>query len=208
MPSTRAVLEARQGAAASLEVSGLSTDPTTVAYAQMSWTLAYTAAPGRTARRGLGDGRGSPPRRLPPAAHRLPQNAPAGRLFAISPVAVDLYAVGVHWALGDAGAALDAGENLQPEQFPTAERKARPHRRDTARLTPVRGTDAHPHRGRGRGAPLERLRPAALRPVPARRRVPGWSASATPVTRVCVAGSVAIFGRRSLRSPSWVDRRP
>lgn len=56
---------------------------------------------------------------------RMPQVAPPGRLFAISPAAVDLYAVGVHWALGDAGAALDAGKNLRPEQFPTAERKAR-----------------------------------------------------------------------------------
>ncbi|MEU8576425.1 hypothetical protein [Streptomyces asoensis] len=59
------------------------------------------------------------------AARRLPQVAPPGQLFAISLAAVDLYAVGVHWALGDAGAALDAGKNLRPEQFPTAERKAR-----------------------------------------------------------------------------------
>ncbi len=59
------------------------------------------------------------------AAHRLPATAPAGRLFPISPAAVDLYAVGVHWALGDAGAALEAGKNLRTEQFPTAERKAR-----------------------------------------------------------------------------------
>jgi len=31
----------------------------------------------------------------------------------------------VHWALGDAGAALEAGKDLRPEQFPTAEGKAR-----------------------------------------------------------------------------------
>ncbi|MFJ9212481.1 hypothetical protein [Streptomyces sp. NPDC102264] len=59
------------------------------------------------------------------AARRLPQTAPAGRLFPINPAAVGLYAVGVHWALGDAGAALEAGKDLRPEQFPTAERKAR-----------------------------------------------------------------------------------
>ena len=59
------------------------------------------------------------------AARRLPQVVPPGRLFNLSPAAVDLYAVGVHWALGDAGAALEAGKNLRPGQFPTAERKAR-----------------------------------------------------------------------------------
>ncbi|MGW1185709.1 hypothetical protein [Streptomyces drozdowiczii] len=59
------------------------------------------------------------------AAHRLPPQAPAGRLFPISPAAADLYTVSVHWALGDAGAALDAGQHLRPERFPTAERKAR-----------------------------------------------------------------------------------
>jgi hypothetical protein len=59
------------------------------------------------------------------AARRLPDVAPTGRLFTISPAAVDLYAVGVHWALGDAGAALEAGKNLRAEQFPTPERKAR-----------------------------------------------------------------------------------
>lgn len=43
----------------------------------------------------------------------------------MSPAIVDLYAVRVHWALGDASAALEAGKNLRPDQFPTAERKAR-----------------------------------------------------------------------------------
>lgn len=59
------------------------------------------------------------------AARRLPAATPAGSLFTISPAAVDLYAVGIHWALADAGAALEAGKNLRPEQFPTAERRAR-----------------------------------------------------------------------------------
>ncbi|MFH8411195.1 hypothetical protein ACH4FX_41465 [Streptomyces sp. NPDC018019] len=61
------------------------------------------------------------------AARNLPQVPPAGRLFPITPAAVDLYAVGVHWALGDAGDAPEAGTNLHPGQFPTAERRPRMH---------------------------------------------------------------------------------
>lgn len=76
--------------------------------------------PGRAAHLGPGDGRGGPPRRPPPAPVRSTR-----RLLVVSPAAVDLYAVGVHWALGDAGAALDAGKNLRPDHFSTAERKAR-----------------------------------------------------------------------------------
>ncbi|MFJ8158811.1 helix-turn-helix domain-containing protein [Streptomyces sp. NPDC094468] len=103
-----------------LEASGLRTEAAAAAYAQMLCTLAYTAA--RAGQRSEALAMTEEARR---AARRLPQVAPPGRLFAISPAAVDLYAVGVHWALGDAGAALDAGKNLRPEQFPTAERKAR-----------------------------------------------------------------------------------
>ncbi|MFD0319358.1 helix-turn-helix transcriptional regulator [Streptomyces flavalbus] len=103
-----------------LEASGLRTDAAAAAYAQMLCTLAYTAARGGHRNQALAMAEEA--RR---AARHLPQAIPPGRLFAISPAAVDLYAVGVHWALGDAGAALDAGKNLRPEQFPTAERKAR-----------------------------------------------------------------------------------
>ncbi|MGW2911277.1 helix-turn-helix domain-containing protein [Streptomyces asoensis] len=103
-----------------LETSGLRTDAAAAAYAQMLCTLAYTAA--RTGQRSEALAMTEEARR---AARRLPHVALPGRLFAISLAAVDLYAVGVHWALGDAGAALDAGKNLRPEQFPTAERKAR-----------------------------------------------------------------------------------
>ncbi|NJP99029.1 helix-turn-helix domain-containing protein [Streptomyces zingiberis] len=107
-------------AAADLEASGLRSDAAAAAYAQMLCTLAYTAA--RGGRRAEALAMAEEARR---AAGRLPQVAPPGRLFAISPAAVDLYAVGVHWALGDAGAALEAGKDLRPGQFPTAERKAR-----------------------------------------------------------------------------------
>ncbi|WP_240660035.1 helix-turn-helix transcriptional regulator [Streptomyces sp. WAC 01529] len=107
-------------AASAVEATGLRTDATASAYAQMLCTLAYTAARGGHRAEAL-----SMTEEARRAAHRLPAAAPAGRLFPISPAAVDLYAVGVHWALGDAGAALEAGKNLRPAQFPTAERKAR-----------------------------------------------------------------------------------
>ncbi|WP_329165626.1 WbqC family protein [Streptomyces sp. NBC_01267] len=48
-------------------------------------------------------------------------------LYQASAPVLDLYAVGVHWALGDAGAALEAGRDLRESQFATAERKARMH---------------------------------------------------------------------------------
>ncbi|MER7224267.1 helix-turn-helix domain-containing protein [Streptomyces rubradiris] len=107
-------------AAARVEATGLRTEASTSAYAQMLCTLAYTAA--RGGRRTEALAMTEEARR---AARRLPASAPAGRLFPIAPAAVDLYAVGVHWALGDAGAALEAGKDLRPAQFTTAERKAR-----------------------------------------------------------------------------------
>ncbi len=107
-------------AATEVEAAGLHTDASAAAYAQMLCTLAYTAARGGQRAEAL-----AMTEEARRAAHRLPATAPAGRLFPISPAAVDLYAVGVHWALGDAGAALEAGKNLRTEQFPTAERKAR-----------------------------------------------------------------------------------
>lgn len=107
-------------AASEVEATGLRTPASSAAYAQMLCTLAYTAA--RAGQRTDALAMTEEARR---AARRLPDVAPAGRLFPISPAAVDLYAVGIHWALGDAGAALEAGKNLRAAQFPTAERKAR-----------------------------------------------------------------------------------
>ncbi|MGC9442016.1 helix-turn-helix domain-containing protein [Streptomyces sp. WG5] len=107
-------------AATVVEATGLRTDAAAAAYAQMLCTLAYTAA--RGGQRSAALAMVEEARR---SARRLPGSPPPGRLFPISPAAVDLYAVGVHWALGDAGAALEAGKDLRPDQFPTAERKAR-----------------------------------------------------------------------------------
>ncbi|MFJ4684723.1 helix-turn-helix domain-containing protein [Streptomyces sp. NPDC088789] len=109
-------------AAAQVEATGLHTDAQAAAYAQMLCTTSYTAA--RAGDRGQALSMIEEARR---AARRLPAFPPDGRLFRISPAAVDLYAVGVHWALGDAGAALEAGHDLRAELFPTAERKSRMH---------------------------------------------------------------------------------
>ncbi|GAB2784146.1 transcriptional regulator [Streptomyces daliensis] len=107
-------------AAARVEETGLRTDAASAAYAQMLCTLAYTAARGGQRAKAL-----AMTEEARRAARHLPLVAPPGRLFSISPAVVDLYAVGIRWALGDAGAALEAGKNLRAEQFPTAERRAR-----------------------------------------------------------------------------------
>ncbi|WP_328923088.1 helix-turn-helix transcriptional regulator [Streptomyces griseoaurantiacus] len=107
-------------AATDVEATGLRTDASAAAYAQMLCTLAYTAARGGQRAEAL-----SMVEEARRSARRLPGTPPPGRLFPIGPAAVDLYAVGVHWALGDAGAALEAGKDLRADQFPTAERKAR-----------------------------------------------------------------------------------
>ncbi|MFE4829919.1 multiprotein-bridging factor 1 family protein [Streptomyces sp. NPDC056672] len=109
-------------AAADVEATGLRTGAQAAAYAQMLCTLAYTSATAGQRNEALA--MTDEARR---AARGLPDMPPQGRLFHISPAAVDLYAVGIHWALGDAGAALEAGKSLHADQFPTAERRARMH---------------------------------------------------------------------------------
>ncbi|MCL7382532.1 helix-turn-helix transcriptional regulator [Streptomyces sp. 35G-GA-8] len=105
-----------------VERTGLRTPAQASAYAQMLCTTSYTAA-----RAGDRDQALSMIRDATRAARDLPQDPPQGRLFLLTPPAVDLYAVGVHWALGDAGAALEAGRGLRAAQFTTPERKARMH---------------------------------------------------------------------------------
>jgi hypothetical protein len=104
-----------------LEATGLRTPAQSAAYAQMLCTTSYTAA--RAGDRELALEMIQDAKK---AACRLPEHAPTGA-FPVTPAAVTLYAVGVHWALGDAGAALHAGRSLTPEQFPTAERRGRLH---------------------------------------------------------------------------------
>lgn len=109
-------------AATQVEATGLTTPAQAAAYAQMLCTASYTAA-----RAGDRDQALTMIREASRAARALPRQAPAGRLFPITPAAVDLYEVGVHWALGDAGASLQAGRALHPDKFPTPERKGRMH---------------------------------------------------------------------------------
>ncbi|MDR6980726.1 hypothetical protein J2X68_007468 [Streptomyces sp. 3330] len=144
-------------AAADVEAPGLRTDAAAAAYAQMLCTLAYTAARGGQRAQALAmveEARHS--------ARRLPQAPPPGRLLPISPAAVDLYAVGVHWALGDAGAALEAGKDLRPDQFPTAERKARLGT-DSAGLVGVEPARADCPRAAGRAPGRPRRGPGPAR---------------------------------------------
>jgi hypothetical protein len=58
---------------------------------------------------------------------RLPDQPVAGQPFTVTPAQVTLYRVGVHWSLGDAGAALHAGRGLHPEQPPTPGWRGRLH---------------------------------------------------------------------------------
>ncbi|MHC0429273.1 helix-turn-helix domain-containing protein [Streptomyces sp. O3] len=105
-----------------VEATGLATDAQASAYAQMLCTTSYTAA-----RAGDRDQAVAMIREASRAARRLPETAPSGRLFPITPAAVSLYEVGIHWALGDAGTALQAGRGLHESLFTTAERKGRMH---------------------------------------------------------------------------------
>ncbi|RLU94709.1 transcriptional regulator [Streptomyces griseocarneus] len=159
---SRAAQRLVDSALSAVERTGLVTQEQAMTYAQMLCTTSYTAA-----RAGDRDQALALIREASRAAERLPDRPPTGSPFSISPAAVTLYEVGVHWALGDAGAALQAGRTLHPGQFPTAERRARMHT-DLARAwwqwgKPQQTADAL----------LEALRvsPAEVRDRPAIRRV-------------------------------------
>ncbi|MDX2821355.1 transcriptional regulator [Streptomyces ipomoeae] len=109
-------------AASRIEAMGLTTQAQAAAYAQMLCTTSYTAARSNDRSQAL-----EMIDEAARAAAALPTVAPTGRLFAITPASVQLYEVGVHWALGDAGAAITKGQQLHPGQFATAERKGRLH---------------------------------------------------------------------------------
>lgn len=105
-----------------VEATGLTTDAQASAYAQMLCTTSYTAAVAGDRQEAV-----TLIREASRAARDLPADPPAGRLFSVTPASVDQYAVSVHWALGDAGAALEAGQSLRAAQFKTAERRGRMH---------------------------------------------------------------------------------
>ncbi|MEV8639436.1 helix-turn-helix transcriptional regulator [Streptosporangium sp. NPDC051023] len=105
-----------------VEGAGLDIPAHAAAYAQMLCTCAYTAAQvgdRDRAREMIGQ--------AAQVAARLPSRAVSGQPFTVSPAHVSLYEIGVHWALGDAGAALHAGRGVHPSQLPTPERRGRLH---------------------------------------------------------------------------------
>jgi tetratricopeptide (TPR) repeat protein len=59
------------------------------------------------------------------AASRVPASLPGAYPYPVTAAQVALYRLGVHWSLGETGAALRAARGLHPTQFPTPERRAR-----------------------------------------------------------------------------------
>lgn len=108
-------------AAAQVEATGLTASAAAATYAQMLCTGAYTAAEAGDRDRAL-----EMIRDAGRAAALLPEQ-PGSQTFSVTPASVTLYKVGVLWSLGDAGAAVHAGQALHPGQFPTAERRGRLH---------------------------------------------------------------------------------
>lgn len=149
-------------AAVSMEATGLTTDVQRSAYAQMLCTTAYTAAQSGARAEAL-----TMIREAAAAARVLPAVASRGRMFPVTPAAVDAYAVGVHWALGDSGTALDIGSRLTPQQFPTAERRGRFHT-DMARAWWQWG---RPEQTASALLDAVRVSPAEIRDRPAIRRI-------------------------------------
>lgn len=108
-------------AAAQVETTGLATPAQARVFAQMLCTAAYAAAEAGDRDRAL-----EMIRDAERAAALLPE-LPGTSTLSVTPASVTLYKVGVLWSLGDAGAAVHAGQHLRPEQFATAERRGRLH---------------------------------------------------------------------------------
>jgi hypothetical protein len=109
-------------AAGRLEATGLVTPAQSAAYTQMLCTCAYNAAQAGDRDRAL-----ELITEAERAAARLPDHPIGGQPFTVTPAQVTLYRVGVHWSLGDAGAALHVGQVLRPGQFSTLKRRGRLH---------------------------------------------------------------------------------
>jgi transcriptional regulator with XRE-family HTH domain len=109
-------------AAAKLEGTGLPTLEHAATYALALCTCAYNAA-----QAGRRDAATSLIAEAKRAAAGLTVVTRAGHPFALTAAQVTLYQLGIHWALGDAGAGLHAARDLRPGHFPTPERRARLH---------------------------------------------------------------------------------
>jgi transcriptional regulator with XRE-family HTH domain len=105
-----------------LEVTGLITPAQSATYTQMLCTCAYNAAQAGDRDRAL-----ELITEAEHAAARLPEHPVTGQRLTVTPAHITLYRVGVHWSLGDAGAALHTGRGLHPGQFTTPERRGRLH---------------------------------------------------------------------------------
>lgn len=90
------------------------------AYARMLSTAAYTAAVGGDRSRAL-----ELIDQAEVAVQCLATAAPQHGSTAWAPAQVTLYRVGVAYALGDAGTAIQVARSIRPDQFPTPERRAR-----------------------------------------------------------------------------------
>lgn len=109
-------------AATELEATGLPTPEHAATYALTLCTCAYNAA-----QAGRRDAATSLIAEAQRAAIGLTVSPRSGHPFALAPAQVTLYQLGIHWALGDAGAGLHAARHLRPEHFRTPERRARLH---------------------------------------------------------------------------------
>lgn len=107
-------------AAVALERTGLLTAAQAAAYAQMLCTCSYTAAQAGDRDRAL-----EMITDAERAVTRLESNSVPAQPFSVTSAHVALYRIGVHWSLGDSGAALSIGRHLHPGQLPTPERRAR-----------------------------------------------------------------------------------
>lgn len=108
-------------AADKVQGTGLKTSRQAAMYAQILASCSYTAAGANDRSSAL---------ELITEAERAAARLPSPVLIngtVIGPDQVALYKIGTLWALGDGGAAIDAGRHLVPGMFPTAERRARLH---------------------------------------------------------------------------------
>jgi hypothetical protein len=107
-----------------LEATGLTTPAQRTVFIQMLCSTAYAAAHSGDPDRALELAteadhalRGLPEH---PAHPATPVNATT-----LTRAQIQLYKVGMYWALGDSAAALDSARGLHPAQFPTPERRGR-----------------------------------------------------------------------------------